>query len=329
MPSSLRSAVNGDAVCLVALAAAGLALLAGGALRRLRPVRLWGPPAGFLLGSVTLLAAAGRLPPAVTVAGLLALAGAGGLLASAPEGVVAGTSRARRTSLVVLAVSTVAAGVVIFPGLGDPAQALQAWEPDVFSWLEAEMTAPFRAAGALAGRLLWQQGLLSSGGDSLFYGLPTVLLLSGVQASVLSLRIAAALLALLSLFACWAVCRRFFGDGVAACATVLWLLAPPFLFYGRYGTSVTAMWAALWLAVGAVLALLSRPSAGRAALAALALYAATLQYAPGRIVAVALLGLAAVALPVASGSRFARARAALALAALVAPAVPPHPPSHP
>ncbi len=321
MPPSFRLAESGDVLSLVALVVAGLALLGGGALRRLRPWRLWGLPASFLLASAGLLAASDRPPLPVTLAGLLVLASAGGLLVPV-AGEEGGAARpAGRWSIPVLVAALLAAGGILFRGLGDPSRLLQTWEPDVLSWLEKEMIEAPSGIGALASRLHWQQGLLSSGGDSLLYGLPTFLLLSGKDVSVLSLRVAAALLALACLVLCWAATRRFFGDQVAACATLLCLLAPPFLFYGRYGTSVTAMWASLWLALWAVYALLSRPSTGRAVLAALALYVATLQYAPGRIVVVALLFLTAATLPVAGGSRPARARAALALAALVATAI--------
>ncbi len=321
MPPSLRLAESGDVLSLAALAAAGLAILAGGALRRLRPWRLWGLPASFLLASAGLLAASNLLPPPMTLAGLLVLASAGGLFVPV-AGEDSGAARpAGRSRIPVLVVALLAAGGILFRGLGDPSRVLQAWEPDVLSCLEKEMVEFPSGVSALTSRLHWQQGLVSSGGDSLLYGLPTFLLLSGKDVSVLSLRLASALLALGCLVLCWAATRRFFGDEVAACATLLCLLAPPFLFYGRYGTSVTAMWASLWLALWAVYALLSHPSTGRAMLAALALYVATLQYAPGRVVVVALMGLAAVTLPVASGTRSARACAALALAALVATAI--------
>ncbi len=321
MPALLRYAQNGDALCLVALAGAGLAILAGGALRRQRPARLWLLPAVFLLGATGLLAAAGRLPSGLAIAALLILAGAGGLLVPALGRDGAGIQPVRRENVLVPAASLLAAGGALLWGLGAPSQILRTWEPDVLSWLEKEILEAAPGFRALASRLLWQQGLLSSSGDSLLYGLPTFLLLSGHDATVWSLRIVAALLALASLALCWAVTRRFFGGEAGAGAALLWLLAPPFLFYGRYATSVTAMWVALWLAVGAVLALLSRPSPAGAVLAGLALYVATLQYAPGRTVVVALLALAVVALPLAPGSRLARTGAAALLAVLVAAAL--------
>lgn len=317
MLPSARFLVDGDLLGLAALAVAGVGILAGGTLRRLRPARLWGPPAACLLGSAGFLAAASRLPAGLVVAGLILLAVSGAALVPGPGPHEDATRPARRGSLLALLASLLAAAGFLFYALDKPSQLLQTWECSVLLDFENEMIKGPSPAAAAASRLLWQEGLLSSGGDSLLYGLPTLLLLSKHAASLFSLRIAAALLALASLGLCWAVTRHLLGGTAAACGAVLWLLAPPFLCYGHYATSLSAMWTALWLALWAVSALVSRPSPARAALAAAALYVATLQYAPGRIVVVALLGLVAVALPAATATWRTKGVAALLLVAFV------------
>ncbi|HUM01971.1 MAG TPA: hypothetical protein VL084_06775 [Thermoanaerobaculia bacterium] len=317
---SARLSVTGDVVCLAALAVAGAGLLAGGALRRLRPAGSWGAAGAFLLASAALLAAGGRLPAAAVVAGLvlLALSLAGLASRSDPVSPAEPPRRTGRWSAFLPGATLVAVGALLLLRAGGPTEVLQAWEPSVLLGLEGEMTDSSTTAAALTRRLLWQQGLLSTGGDSLLYGFPTLLLLSNLSASLFSLRLVAALFALASLALCWAFMRRLFGGAAAAAAAVLWCLAPSFFLYGRYATSVTAMWTTLWIALGAVIALLSAPSAARAGLAAVAFYVATLEYAPGRIVVVALLGLVAVVLPIADAPKRTKGLAALVLLALTA-----------
>jgi len=317
---SARLTVTGDILCLAALAAAGAGLLAGGALRRLRPAGTWGAPGAFLLASAALLAAADRLPAAAVVASLalLAISLAGLAPPTGPDSRSAPPRRTSRWSAFLPGAFLVAAGAVLLFRAGGSMEVLQAWEPSVLLGLEGEMTDGSTTAAALGRRLLWQQGLLSTGGDSLLYGFPTLLLLSGLSASLFSLRLVAAVLALASLALCWAFMRRLFGGGAAAAAAVLWCLAPTFFLYGRYATSLTAMWTTLWLALWAVTALLSAPSPARAGLAAVALYVATLEYAPGRIVVIALLGLVAVILPFAEAPKRRKGLAALVLIASAA-----------
>lgn len=84
MLPSARFLVDGDLLGLAALAVAGVGILAGGTLRRLRPARLWGPPAACLLGSAGFLAAASRLPAGLVVAGLILLAVSGAALVPGP-----------------------------------------------------------------------------------------------------------------------------------------------------------------------------------------------------------------------------------------------------
>jgi hypothetical protein len=173
------------------------------------------------------------------------------------------------------------------------------WESGVLWAFEQEMKGATSLARSLQERLTWQPGLLSSGGDSLLYGFPTLVLLTTARASALLFRLPAALLALASLVLAWDVSRRLHGAAAGAMTAWMWLLAPAFVAYSFYGTSVTAVWVSVWLALGAVHHLLSRPSADAAFLALAALYLATLQYAPGRLVATGLLlaSLGALALP--------------------------------
>lgn len=170
-----------------------------------------------------------------------------------------------------------------------PSRAFFVWERGVLWGFEQEMKGATSLARSFQERLTWQAGLLSTGGDSLLFGFPTLVLLTTTRASAFLFRLPAAALALASLVLAWDFSRRLHGAAAGAMTAWLWLLAPAFVTYSFSGTSVTAMWVSLWLALGAVHHLVSGPSAGAAVLALAALYLATLQYAPGRLVATGLL----------------------------------------
>ncbi len=303
-----------SAACAAALGGAGLALLGR---RFLRGGDSAGGAAGLALlaGGVALAVASRGASPAMIRPVLLAI------LASSALAVLPEPERPLpRTSAVFGAAALAAAAAFLAIRLFDPTlpeRALFTWERAGLWGFEQEMMAAPALVRALESRLLWQPGLLSTGGDSLLYGFPTLVLLERAPASVLLLRLAAALLALVSVFLAWAVSRSILGDAPAAATVWMWLAAPAFVAYAFYGTSVTATWVSLWLALGAVHRVVTRPTAGAALLAAGALYLATLQYAPGRLAATGLL-LAALGALAFGGAREGRGRAIAVLAAAAA-----------
>ena len=301
--------------CAAALGGAGLALLARRLTRGGVSTGAGAAGVALLAGGVALVAASRGASPALIRPVLLAVLAASAL-AVLPEP----ERPAPRTSAAFGAAALGAAATFLAVRLFDPTlpeRALFTWERATVWGFEQEMMAAPALVRALGARLLWQPGLLSTGGDSLLYGFPTFVLLEAAPASVLLLRIAAAFLAIASVFLAWAVSRSVLGDAPAAAAVWMWLAAPAFVAYAFYGTSVTATWVSLWLALGAVHRVVSRPTAGAALLAAGALYLATLQYAPGRLAATGLL-LAALGALAFGGAREGRGRAIAVLAAAAA-----------
>ena len=148
-----------------------------------------------------------------------------------------------------------------------------------------------------ARRFLWDEGLLSAGDTSLFYGAPTYALFHLIGFSPWSLRVAAVIATLLSVALIYVLARRFFGPVAGGAAAVALGLNSCVLFYGRYGSSPAGTLLAVLLAVWCTWRFLDseRPAWWMAPSCAAALYVATLQYSPGRIVVLILLAfLAAV-----------------------------------
>ena len=139
-------------------------------------------------------------------------------------------------------------------------------------------------------RLLWEDGLVSSGHASLFYGVPTYGIFLAGGFSTWTLRFASVIGALAAIGAIGVFGRRFFSAEVGAAAAWTLMLAPPTLYYGRYGTSLAGTVLAVLFALHATWAFLDRGTWWRALVCALALYVATLQYSPARILVLLLLG---------------------------------------
>jgi hypothetical protein len=141
-------------------------------------------------------------------------------------------------------------------------------------------------------RLLWDDGVLSAGHTSLFYGPPTFLLFDWIAAIPATLRLASVLATLLSMVVLFSFVRHSFGVTAAVAATAFFGLNTPILFYGRYGSSLAGTILAVLLAFHATWGFLGRGrwTLLRAGLCAVALFAATLQYSPGRLAVLFLLG---------------------------------------
>ena len=143
-----------------------------------------------------------------------------------------------------------------------------------------------------AQRLLWDEGLLSAGHTSLFYGAPTYALFHLIGFSTWSLRVAAVIATLLSIGVIYLLARDFFGPIVGAAAAMAFGLSSCVLFYGRYGSSPAGTLLAVLLAVWCTWRFLDseRPAWWSGPACAAALYVATLQYSTARIVVLILLG---------------------------------------
>jgi 4-amino-4-deoxy-L-arabinose transferase-like glycosyltransferase len=200
---------------------------------------------------------------------------------------------AARVGGLYLAIVALAAGVFLFYNLGGySGNTLLTWEPSVIRWFGEAFAAGQSVMHYTLQRFLWDDGLLSAGNTSLFYGAPTYALFHVVGFSPWTLRCAAAVAVLLSTVVAYALGRHFFGPLVAAAAAVVLALNPCVLFYGRYGSSPAGTLLAVLLALLATWLFLEREQSAvwRAGACAVALYLATLQYSPGRLVVLTLLG---------------------------------------
>lgn len=173
------------------------------------------------------------------------------------------------------------------------AGSLLTWEPSVIEGFGADIRDRLPVSAFAAQRLLWQEGLVSSSHDSLLFGVPVFALWRGLQPSLATLRLVALVWALIALVGVFVLGRRIVGPtgGLVAAAA---LGGNALLFYyGRYGVSLTATFAAVLIAAWLTMRLADPPPVPwwQCALTGMALLAATLAYSPARLVVVMLLGL--------------------------------------
>jgi hypothetical protein len=205
----------------------------------------------------------------------------------------AGDARGARVYLVV---ALVVAALLLFERLGSYYSVLVAWEATVTDGFANAFAAGEGVWDYTRKRFLWDDGILSAGHTSLFYGAPTYALMQLAGFSPLTLRLCSAVAALLSVAVIYAVGCRFFGRVAGAAAAVLFALSHTVLFYGRYGSSPAGTLLAALLALFCVWVFLDRDRSAwwMSVPAAVALFVATLQYAPARLVVVVLLAVTAV-----------------------------------
>lgn len=204
-----------------------------------------------------------------------------------------------RAARAFLALGFAATALLLFDDLRGYAGTLLAWESPVA--LHGFAAAIDEGAGFwrfLAERFLWDDGVLSAGHTSLFFGPPTYALMRWVSATPWTLRIASVLATLLSMLLLYRFTRRHFDRTTAVAATLFFGLNTPVLFYGRYGSSIAGTLLAVLLAFYATWLFLEggRHTVLKAIFCGAALYVATLQYAPARLAVLFLLGLIPVAL---------------------------------
>lgn len=204
-----------------------------------------------------------------------------------------------RASRVALFLGFVAVAALLLDDLGGYAGTLLAWEsPVVQHGFVAAFTDNVGFWGFLKERFLWDDGVLSAGHTSLFFGPPTFLLFKWLAATPWTLRVASVIATLCSMAVLFSFVRRYHDAVTATVAALLFGFSTPVLYYGRYGSSIAGTMLAVLLAIYATWFFLERDrgSVRRAALCGIALFVATLQYAPGRLVVVLLLALIPFAL---------------------------------
>jgi len=188
------------------------------------------------------------------------------------------------------------AGLLLLADLTGYAGSILVWEYEVSAGFEAALRAEQSFSSYTLQQLLWDSGLVSTGDHSLMYGSTTYALWRVAGASIFTLRIMAAVLALACLLAAWLAGRSAGDRSVAAAAVILFAVNPALIFYGRYGTSLSGSIFAVLLAFCAC-SLLVHPDRGRwwaGPLAGGALVLATFGYSPGRLAVIGML--AAIAL---------------------------------
>ena len=200
--------------------------------------------------------------------------------------------KTKLTSWIYLGVILFISFLILFNHLGSFAGTMLVWESPVsqeFSKAFVQGTGIFKYA---LGCLLWDNGLMSSGDRSFFYGAPTYAALKIFGFNLWSLRVVSVLLTLISIWIIFILGNKFFGKCVGAAGAVLWALCPGVLFYGRYGTLSSGTFLAALLAIYCTWLFLDnkKPKWWIAPLCALSLYIATLQYSPARILVIILIG---------------------------------------
>ena len=140
---------------------------------------------------------------------------------------------------------------------------------------------------ALGSRFLWTEGLLSEGDYALVYGFPTALLLSA-HSSLFSLRIVSVLSFLASVLLLGLLCKRFSSKTAGVAALIALGMNLVGLIFGRYGSSIAGTLFSVTLALYCCATCVARPTVARVIAAGLAMFIATLGYAPARLVVLVL-----------------------------------------
>jgi 4-amino-4-deoxy-L-arabinose transferase-like glycosyltransferase len=198
-------------------------------------------------------------------------------------------SVARHRTWLWIGVASILTTLFLFADLGGYSGTLLNWEPESMRGLVEASKNDVSWMRFAVLRLLWGEGLVSTGHDSLLFGSGTYALWKLVRVSPTTLRLMAALLAVACLPAVYRVGKTVGDRRVATAAVVVIAVNPVLLFYGRYGVSLTATLFSVLLLLWIFLRLMDPASDGwRYGLAAAgSAFLATLGYATGRVVTVA------------------------------------------
>jgi hypothetical protein len=242
-----------DLVLLVVAIAAGLSIVQGFTTARRELLHSIPLIAALLLGTTAvwvrhhggLTTLASQLGPLAVLAALLVLhfvldrRSVGGAVGQhvAPNDL--STSGSKRSPWMgCLLVALILAGALLSWRLTTFASSTLVWESPVTEGFGEAFHADIGVARYALRDLVWNEGLVSNGQDSLLYGAPTYALMRWLGFSTLSLRICAVMAGLLFVAAMWAFARRHFGDAFAGVAALVTALSTYTLFYGKYGTSL-------------------------------------------------------------------------------------------
>jgi hypothetical protein len=163
------------------------------------------------------------------------------------------------------------------------------WEGTVILSLLPEIQ-NLKLPDALYHRLLWGEGLLSEGNSTLLYGFPTALLLS-VSSSLFSLRIFSVIFFLAATILMGAFGKRFGHITLGVTVGIVFGLNELGLIFGRYGGSIAATIFSVVVALMCCAYTVARPTLPRVVIAVIAMYIATLGYAPSRLIVVVLIAM--------------------------------------
>lgn len=195
--------------------------------------------------------------------------------------------RKKRSSVPLIIMSISAAGLFIYLliHLTTYSEIILNWEGQVLRGFGAELDAGASLQKIILSRLLWENGLVSSGERSFLYGVFTHIVLLFTTFSTWSIRIVPLVSAFLCVPIIWQIGRRYFGVTVAFTACLLYLSNPAILYYSRYGTSLSSTVFCLLLALWSAIALFSsrRPPWWSGLTTGTAFFLTTLHYSPARL----------------------------------------------
>lgn len=196
-------------------------------------------------------------------------------------------------SLVYLSANLAVLAAFLFYRLGDFSGCMIGWD----AWVSREFGVEYLKGVSIGSHtfdcLLWGSNAMTGSHLSLLYGALSYALLHVVGFSVWTLRFPSVIYGLLSVVMFYVIGRRFFCPLVGALAAALLAWNSNLLSYARYGCSPTATLFGVLLAIFFTWLFLDsdRPSWWMGPVCGLSLCLATLQYAPGRIGVLILLGL--------------------------------------
>lgn len=194
----------------------------------------------------------------------------------------------------------------IFYRLGTYSTHALTWEGSVVNGLANKFNSGISLVDLFRQQLQWQTGTLSSGDDTLLFGVPALAITQYFWPSLTLLRAISAIYFLASVVIFGLFLRRWFGRTAGVIGLVTLGLNLAALFYARYASSVAGALCALMLALAICCYLVKKLSYFAAVLAPIALFLATLGYAPARMPVVVLTVCSIVGIFVVKGFRISR-----------------------
>jgi 4-amino-4-deoxy-L-arabinose transferase-like glycosyltransferase len=197
-----------------------------------------------------------------------------------------------RASLVYLGAVLASLAVFLFYRLEDFSGVMVGWD----TWVSRDFSVAYLKGQGIGSHafdcLLWGNNAMTGSHLSLLYGAPTYALLHIIGFSVWTLRFPSVIYSLLSVVMFYVIGRRFFCPLIGGLAAVLLAWNSNLLSYARYGCSPAATLFSILIAIYFAWLFLEsdKPSWWMGPVCGLTLCLATLQYAPGRIGVLIILG---------------------------------------